>query len=80
MSLNMSSNGAHTLPIISAGIVQTGTAPASRNNSASSITALPSLSSSLNNLHSATSLDHVEIVGTQSPEAEELVGPFFPSD
>ena len=71
MSLNMSSGGAHTLPIISAGIVQT--APASRNNSASSITALPSLSSSLNNLHSATSLDHVDIVGTQTPEAEELV-------
>jgi hypothetical protein len=27
----------------------------------------------LNNLHTATSLDHVEIVGTQTPEAEELL-------
>ena len=73
-SLNVLSGGAQTLPLIAAGVVQT--APASRNNSASSITALPSLSSSLNNLHTATSLDHVEIVGTQTPEAEELVSGF----
>jgi hypothetical protein len=73
-SLNVTSGGAHALPLIAAGVVQT--APASRNNSASSITALPSLSSSLNNLHTATSLDHVEIVGTQTPEAEELVSGF----
>ncbi|KIM27779.1 hypothetical protein M408DRAFT_9040 [Serendipita vermifera MAFF 305830] len=68
-SLNMASGGA--LPPIAAGVVQN--TPASRNNSASSITALPSLSSSLNNLHTATSIGDVEIVGTQTPEAEELL-------
>lgn len=53
---------------------QLQTAPASRNNSASSITALPSLSSSLNNLHAATSIEHLEVVGTRTAEADELVG------
>ena len=74
-SLTLTAAGAQSLPPIAAGVVQT--APASRNNSASSITALPSLSSSLNNLHTATSLDHVDVVGTQTPEAEELVSPPF---
>jgi hypothetical protein len=58
--------------------VATQTAPASRNNSASSITALPSLSSSLNNLHAATNIEHLEVVGTRTAEADELVSPMSP--
>ncbi|CAG7848968.1 SubName: Full=Uncharacterized protein {ECO:0000313/EMBL:CCA67420.1} [Serendipita indica DSM 11827] len=45
----------------------------SRTNSASSITALPSLSSSLNNLHAATSIDHLDVCGTRTAEADELL-------
>jgi hypothetical protein len=58
--------------VVSLSMVGGGPSP-SRNNSASSITALPSLSSSLNNLHTATSIEHLEVCGTRTAEADELV-------
>lgn len=72
LSVNVTSGSAAQIPLTTG--AQTGqTASASRNNSASSITALPSLSSSLNNLHRATSIEHVELVGTRTAEADELL-------
>ncbi|KAG8795849.1 hypothetical protein FRC16_009934 [Serendipita sp. 398] len=58
---------------LKAAALASGKSAPSRNNSASSITALPSLSSSLNNLMQATSIDHLDVCGTHPAEADELV-------
>ncbi|KAG8811412.1 hypothetical protein FRC17_002460, partial [Serendipita sp. 399] len=58
---------------LKAAALASGKPAPSRNNSASSITALPSLSSSLNNLVTATSIDHLDVCGTHTAEADELL-------
>ncbi|KAG8826724.1 hypothetical protein FRC19_007958 [Serendipita sp. 401] len=58
---------------LKAAALASGKSAPSRNNSASSITALPSLSSSLNNLMQATSIDHLDVCGTHPAEADELL-------